>query len=263
MSVEITHPDKLLFPADGLTKADIAGYYEAVSEWMLPHIRNRPMSLLRFPDGIDGHGFFHKNVPDYFPALRQARGGREARRHGGARGGLQHRDAASTSSARTRSRRTCWLSRADRLRQPDRIVFDLDPAPGRRLRRGAPRRPAHRRPAARDRPRAVRPGDRLEGHPRLDSVAPARHVRRRPPLRARGGGGARRSLPRRADTGVPQVRARRAHPRGHHAQQLRPDGGTAVCRPAARRSARGHPDRLGGAVGLEAARRSLERRPAS
>ena len=53
MIVEISSPDKVLFPDDGLTKADVAGYYDAVSEWMLQHIRNRPLSLMRFPDGID------------------------------------------------------------------------------------------------------------------------------------------------------------------------------------------------------------------
>jgi bifunctional non-homologous end joining protein LigD len=67
VSVTITHPDKLLFPDDGLTKAAIADYYEAVAEWMLPHIRNRPLSLVRYPDGIDGEGFFQKNTPAYYP----------------------------------------------------------------------------------------------------------------------------------------------------------------------------------------------------
>ena len=67
MTVEITSPGKLLFPADGVTKADLASYYERVAEWMLPHIRGRPLSLQRFPAGIAQRGFFHKDVPDYFP----------------------------------------------------------------------------------------------------------------------------------------------------------------------------------------------------
>ena len=67
MKVEITHPDKVLFPGDGVTKADLASYYERVSEWMLPHVKGRPLSLQRFPDGIERQGFFHKDVPDYFP----------------------------------------------------------------------------------------------------------------------------------------------------------------------------------------------------
>jgi bifunctional non-homologous end joining protein LigD len=129
VSVEITHPDKLLFPDDGLTKADIADYYETVSEWMLPHIRNRPLSLMRFPDGIGGHGFFHKNVPDYFPAFVKRV---EVEKRGGT---LTHAVACNPETlvylvGQNTITPHVWLSRADRLRQPDRIVFDLDPAPG-------------------------------------------------------------------------------------------------------------------------------------
>ena len=129
MSVEITHPGKLLFPADGLSKADIAGYYETVSEWMLPHIRNRPLSLLRFPDGIDGHGFFQKNVPDYFPHYVKRV---EVEKRGGT---VVHAVVCNIETlvylvGQNTITPHVWLSRADRLRQPDRIVFDLDPAPG-------------------------------------------------------------------------------------------------------------------------------------
>jgi bifunctional non-homologous end joining protein LigD len=129
MSVEITHPDKLLFPDDGVTKADLAAYYEAVSDWMLPHIRNRPLSLMRFPDGIGGHGFFHKNVPDYFPEYVKRV---KVDKRGGT---LTHAVACNTETlvylvGQNTITPHVWLSRADRLRQPDRIVFDLDPAPG-------------------------------------------------------------------------------------------------------------------------------------
>ncbi|HEX3278937.1 MAG TPA: non-homologous end-joining DNA ligase [Thermoleophilaceae bacterium] len=128
MSVEISHPDKLLFPDDGVTKADVASYYESVSEWMLPHIRNRPISMMRFPDGIAGHGFFHKNVPDYFPDwVRRV----EVEKRGGK---LVHAVVCDTDTLvylvnQNTITPHVWLSRADRLRQPDRIVFDLDPAP--------------------------------------------------------------------------------------------------------------------------------------
>jgi bifunctional non-homologous end joining protein LigD len=129
VSVQITHPDKLLFPDDGLTKADIAEYYETVSEWMLPHIRNRPLSLLRFPDGIAGEGFFHKNVPDYFPGYVKRV---EVEKRGGS---LIQAVACNPETlvylvGQNTITPHVWLSRADRLRQPDRIVFDLDPAPG-------------------------------------------------------------------------------------------------------------------------------------
>jgi bifunctional non-homologous end joining protein LigD len=129
VSVTITHPDKLLFPGDGFTKADIAEYYEAVSEWMLPHIRNRPISMLRFTDGIDGDGFFHKNVPDHYPDwIKRV----EVEKRGGT---LVHALICDTQTlvylvGQNMITPHVWLSRADRLRQPDRVVFDLDPAPG-------------------------------------------------------------------------------------------------------------------------------------
>jgi bifunctional non-homologous end joining protein LigD len=129
VSVAITHPDKLLFPEDELTKADIADYYEAVSEWMLPHVRNRPISMQRFPDGIDRGGFFHKNVPDHFPDFVK-------RVEVDKRGGTLTQAVVCNPQTlvylvgQNMITPHVWLSRADRLRQPDRIVFDLDPAPG-------------------------------------------------------------------------------------------------------------------------------------
>ena len=129
MSVEITHPDKLLFPDDGLTKADVAGYYEAVAGWMLPHIKNRPISMMRFPNGVGGHGFFHKNVPDYFPGwVKRVK----VEKRGGT---LVHAVVCDPETlvylvGQNMITPHVWLSRADRLRQPDRVVFDLDPAPG-------------------------------------------------------------------------------------------------------------------------------------
>jgi bifunctional non-homologous end joining protein LigD len=129
MKVEISNPDKILFPRDGITKGELAGYYEHVAEWMLPHIKGRPLSLQRFPSGIGERGFFHKDAPDYFPAwVRRV----EAAKHGGS---VTH---AIASDARTlvylANQNTItphvWLSRADRIDQPDRMVIDLDPAPG-------------------------------------------------------------------------------------------------------------------------------------
>jgi bifunctional non-homologous end joining protein LigD len=128
VKVEISHPDKVLFPEDGVTKGELAGYYEQVAQWMLPHVRGRPLSLQRFPAGIGQRGFFHKDVPEYFPAwVRRV----EAAKHGGS---ITH---AVASDARTlvylANQNTItphvWLSRADRLDHPDRLVIDLDPAP--------------------------------------------------------------------------------------------------------------------------------------
>ena len=129
MSVEITHPDKLLFPADGLTKADLAGYYESVAEWMLPHVRDRPLSLMRFPDGIEGQGFFQKNTPPHYPDwIKRV----EVEKRGGTvvHAVVTNADTLVYLVGQNTITPHVWLSRADRLRQPDRVVFDLDPAPG-------------------------------------------------------------------------------------------------------------------------------------
>ena len=128
-TVEITHPEKVLFPRDGITKADLADYYERVAEWMLPHVRNRPVSMQRFPSGVEERGFFHKDIPDYFPSwIRRVEVPK-------ARGTVTHVvafDAATLVYLVGQNTITphVWLSRADRVWQPDRMVIDLDPAPG-------------------------------------------------------------------------------------------------------------------------------------
>jgi bifunctional non-homologous end joining protein LigD len=128
VSVTLTHPDKVLFPDDGLTKADLASYYERAAEWMLPHVRGRPVSMQRFPDGIDGKGFFHKDVPDYFPRwIKRVEVPK-------ARGTVTHALITGVDSLvylvnQNMITPHVWLSRADRPWQPDRLVIDLDPPP--------------------------------------------------------------------------------------------------------------------------------------
>src|SRR5262249_34154410 len=63
----ITHPEKLLFPDDGISKGEVAAYYEAVAPYMLPHLRGRPVTLERFPAGISAKGFMQKDVVKGFP----------------------------------------------------------------------------------------------------------------------------------------------------------------------------------------------------
>ena len=129
MDVTISHPDKLLFPDDGISKGELAAYYERVAEFMLPHIRARPVSMQRFPDGIGGKGFFHKDIPDYFPAwIRRV----EVPKAGGT---VTHVTVHDPDTLVYLVGQNCitphvWLSRADRIEQPDRLVFDLDPPPG-------------------------------------------------------------------------------------------------------------------------------------
>ena len=72
ISQGITHPEKLLFPDDGITKGELAGYYEAVAPLMVPQISGRPVTMERFPNGINETGFLQKNVSKGFPSWLQS-----------------------------------------------------------------------------------------------------------------------------------------------------------------------------------------------
>lgn len=126
--VELSNLDKIFFPDAGLTKGDLIDYYERVSEWMLPHMKERPLSLERFPDGIDGEGFYQKETPDYFPDwITRARVPIKGD------GGSQFQAVCDqTATLVYLANQACitphiWLSRRDDLDVPDRMVFDLDP----------------------------------------------------------------------------------------------------------------------------------------
>jgi bifunctional non-homologous end joining protein LigD len=126
---EIQNPDKALFP-DGLTKRELAGYYERVAETMLPHLRGRPVHMQRYPDGIEGEEIHQKQAPDYFPGFVER--AHVPRKRGGA---VDHVVIENAETLVYLAGQACitphvWLSRADRLDNPDRLVFDLDPPSG-------------------------------------------------------------------------------------------------------------------------------------
>ena len=66
-AVDLTNLDKVFWPADGFTKGDLIEYYEGISPWLLPYLRDRPVVLTRYPDGIEGKSFFQKDAPVYAP----------------------------------------------------------------------------------------------------------------------------------------------------------------------------------------------------
>ena len=123
----ITHPDKLLFPDDGITKRDLAEYYDLVAPFMLPHLRRRPITMERFPDGIAGTGFLQKNVvKGHPPWLKRV----EAAKKGGTVHYPLAGDRRSLQWLANQNAITLhvWASRAPRLDRPDLCIFDLDPA---------------------------------------------------------------------------------------------------------------------------------------
>jgi bifunctional non-homologous end joining protein LigD len=126
-SVRISHPDKVLFPADGITKADLAGYYAAVAPAMVPHVRDRPLNLWRWNTGIDGPRIVQQEIPRGAPewvrrVVVPKRGGGE----------VCHAVGGEPATLVWLANQNCitphaWSSRADRPDRPDRMVFDLDP----------------------------------------------------------------------------------------------------------------------------------------
>ena len=127
--IAITHPDKVLFKRPKVTKLDLARHYERVASAMVPHVRGRPLALQVFPQGIDGHGFFLKSVPDHFPDWIART--RVAKRDGSLTQVLAE-DAATLVYLAGQNLVTphVWLSRADEPRKPDRLILDFDPSPG-------------------------------------------------------------------------------------------------------------------------------------
>lgn len=123
----ISHPDKVLFPQDGITKGELAAYYEAVAPFMLPHLRGRPVTMERFPAGIGAKGFMQKDVSKGFPAWLE-------RVEVPKRDGVVHYPLINDlRSLLWLANQNCitphvWVSRAPDLLTPDLCVFDLDPS---------------------------------------------------------------------------------------------------------------------------------------
>ena len=125
-SVRITHPDKILFPDDGITKGDMASYYETIADAMLPHIRMRPVTMERCNHGIGEKGFIQTDVSTGFPAWLERV---EAPKKDGS---VHYPLANDTPSLLWLANQNCvtphvWVSRAPELYYPDICVFDLDP----------------------------------------------------------------------------------------------------------------------------------------
>jgi bifunctional non-homologous end joining protein LigD len=130
--VRLTSPDRVLFPDDGITKGDLFAYYDAVAPAIVPHLKNRPFTLKRYPHGITQESYFQKQAPkgrpDWIPTRQFTTHPRE--------GGSRLVDFALVNSRETllwMVQQNCidmnaWYSRIDKPERPDYVVFDLDPA---------------------------------------------------------------------------------------------------------------------------------------
>jgi len=122
----ITHPEKILFPESGITKGELASYYEAIAPVMLPHLRGRPITMERFHRGIGAPGFFQKDVSKGFPDWLERV---EVPKHGGT---VHHPIANDLRSLLWLANQNSitihvWPSRTPNLYNPDICIFDLDP----------------------------------------------------------------------------------------------------------------------------------------
>jgi bifunctional non-homologous end joining protein LigD len=123
----ITHPDKVLFPDAGITKGELAAYYEAIAPVMLPHLRRRPITMERFPAGIAAKGFLQKDLVKGFPSwLKRI----ELPKKGGSVHYALANDARSLLWLANQNTITMhvWPSRAPNVDRPDICVLDLDPS---------------------------------------------------------------------------------------------------------------------------------------
>ncbi|KLU20834.1 DNA ligase [Caballeronia mineralivorans PML1(12)] len=126
--VKITHPDRVIDPSAGIRKLDLALYYEAVAPWMLPHLKDRPVSLVRAPEDIGGELFFQKHSEKLtIPNVKQ---------HPGIDPGhsalitIENVGALVGSAQMGAIEMHTWNALAAKIEKPDRMVFDLDPGDG-------------------------------------------------------------------------------------------------------------------------------------
>ena len=123
----ITHPEKVLFPDDGITKGDLAAYYDAMAAVILPHLRGRPITMERYPAGIGKKGFWQKDVSKGFPEWLE-------RVEVSKKDGVVHHPVVNDRRSllwitnQNTITQHVWTSRTPDLGHPDICVFDLDPS---------------------------------------------------------------------------------------------------------------------------------------
>ena len=129
-TIDVSHPDRVLFPDVGLTKGELIAYHERIAPTMLPHVVGHPVAMKRYPEGIEDDGFFQKQAPDHFPDWIR-RVDVDKREGGTVPHIVVEQEATLLELAQFGVIELHpWLSRADDLERPDRIVLDLDPEEG-------------------------------------------------------------------------------------------------------------------------------------
>lgn len=127
-SIKVSNPDRVIDTSTGLTKLALVRYYESIAERILPHLQDRPVSLVRAPEGIAGELFFQKHLETRMPGLREF----DASLWPGhsALLGIESADALLAAAQMNTIELHTWNSTVKRIDQPDRMIFDLDPGEG-------------------------------------------------------------------------------------------------------------------------------------
>ncbi|MDX6482540.1 MAG: bifunctional non-ous end joining protein LigD [Gaiellaceae bacterium] len=133
--VRLSSADRVLFPDDGITKGDLFAYYEQVAPSLLPHLRDRPFTMKRYPHGVDGEVFFQKQAPKHLPDWIPTRQFRTWPRGGGESRLVDFALVNSAEAVLFMVQNNCidmnaWYSRVDKPDRPDFVLFDLDPPDG-------------------------------------------------------------------------------------------------------------------------------------
>jgi len=126
--VTLTNPTKIFWPDEGYTKSDLVAYYERMAPWLLPYLRERPLVLARYPDGISGKSFFQKDAPEWAPEWIR----RERIHARGVERDIDYFVVDDVESLRYVANTGTiplhlWASRVGTLERPDWLVLDLDP----------------------------------------------------------------------------------------------------------------------------------------
>lgn len=125
--IELTNQQVIFFPKKGYTKGNLVSYYKQIAPYLYVFVKDRPITMVRYPNGIESEGFFQKNAPKYFPAwiktVAVAKKGN---------GSTTYIVINSEATIVYLANQACiaphmWLSRQDKLDHPDMIVFDIDP----------------------------------------------------------------------------------------------------------------------------------------
>jgi bifunctional non-homologous end joining protein LigD len=124
----VSNPDKIIYPKPAIAKAQVLEYYQKIAKYMVPYLKDRPLSMQRFPDGITDAGFYQKDASEYFPdwietfAVKREAGGK-----------VRHVVVNNAATLVYIATQLClvfhrWLSKTKKVNSPDLMIFDLDPS---------------------------------------------------------------------------------------------------------------------------------------